>query len=226
MRRFVISMLLALTASVAGARQVADTLSMDTLPPLTKHQEAYIRRLERYHKFWRSLTPDFLRLQYAGSIGLINMGWGWAYARERRFETDIMLGFVPSYDKEDPFFTFTLRQSYMPWRLPIGTKGFGCQPLSCGFFFNSVLRSDYWTREPERYPDRSYYKFSTKIRIHLFVGQRYTCHIPSERRLLARNISAVWELSVCDLYFLNKVVNKSVPWYEMFSLSLGLKYDF
>ena len=145
MRRFVISMLLALTASVAGARQVADTLSMDTLPPLTKRQEAYIRRLERYHKFWRSLTPDFLRLQYAGSIGLINMGWGWAYARERRFETDIMLGFVPSYDKEDPFFTFTLRQSYMPWRLPIGTKGFGCQPLSCGFFFNSVLRSDYWT---------------------------------------------------------------------------------
>ena len=43
---------------------------------------------------------------------------------------------------------------------------------------------------------------------------------------MAQKLSAVWELSACDLYVLNRAVNKSLPWYEMFSLSLGLKYDF
>ena len=190
-----------------------------------KDETAYERRIRRYNQFWHSLTPDFVRFQYAGSVGLVNLGCGWAYGRRDKWETDLMLGFVTKYAKDKPFFTVTIRETFVPWEKHL--KGhFSCQPLSCGLFLNSVLRKDYWTREPERYPERSYYKFSTKVRFHLFVGQRYSFNIPADKRFMAQKLSAVWEVSACDLYVLNRAVNKSLPWYEMFSLSLGLKYDF
>lgn len=188
--------------------------------------EKYEQRLQRYQHFFQALTPDFLRLQYAGSTGLVNAGCGWEYGKRQQHETDIMLGYVPKYDKESWFITFTLRQTYVPWTKPLYGEAFSFQPLACGLFLNSVLDSEYWTREPDRYPNGSYYRFSSKVRLHLFVGQRYTFNIPEHKRYLSRQMSFVWELSTCDLYVVSKAINKSLPFHETLSLSFGLKYDF
>lgn len=188
--------------------------------------ERYEQRLARYQHFFQSLTPDFIRFQYAGSTGLFNLGCGWEHGKRKKFETDIMLGYVPKYDKESPFFTFTIRETYVPWTKPLNGEAFTFQPLSCGIFLNSVLSSEYWTREPDRYPGTSYYRFSSKIRAHIFIGQRYSMNIPKHKRYLSRQVSAVWELSTCDLYLISKIPNATLPWHEILSLSLGLKYNF
>lgn len=193
---------------------------------LMERIEKYEQRLEKYHHFFHSLVPEFIRFQYAGSTGLLNLGAGWNYGRRSQHETDFMFGYIPRYDKDSPLFTFTLRQTFVPWAKPLYGQRFSFQPLACGLFVNSVLSSEYWTREPKRYPDGSYYRFSSKLRFHLFVGQRYTFHIPIQKRFLARQVSFVWELSSCDLYIVSKFPNKSLPWHEILSLSLGLKYDF
>ena len=210
---------------------VADTMEQDTVAKLNRRIEQYEKRIARSHRVWMALLPSFYRLQYAGSIGLVNLGVGWEYGKHRQWETDLMFGFVPKYDKDDAFVTFTLRQTYVPWTKGLyrtherdgGRHWFTWQPLSCGLFLNSVLSKDYWTKEPERYPDRDYYRFSSKIRFHLFVGQRYTIHIPKEKRFLAKECSFVWELSTCDLYVVSKFVNGSIPLKDILSLSLGLK---
>lgn len=204
-----------------------------TIAELNDKIARYEARLARRHKIWLSVLPSFYRLQFAGSIGLINAGAGWHYGKRHQWETDFMFGYVPRYDKDYAFATFTLRQTYIPWTKPLYSfkgergKGFGVtwQPLSCGLFLNSVLRSDYWTKEPERYPDRDYYRFSSKIRFHLFLGQRYTLLIPKERRFIVKAISAVWELSSCDLYIISKFVNGTLPLKDILSLSLGLKFE-
>lgn len=188
--------------------------------------DKYEHRLEMYQRFFYSLTPDFVRVQYAGSTGLLNIGCGWEYGKHQQNETDIMFGYVPKYKKDSPFFTFTIRQSYIPWTMPLGDERFSMQPLSCGIFLNSVLDSEYWTREPERYPNRSYYRFPSKIRLHMFVGQRYTLHIPKHKRFISNKISAIWELSSCDLYIISKAINKTLPLWDTLSLSLGLKFEF
>lgn len=253
MKRFLISLsLLAAFPLIGAAQSMADSTATDTVHLAVEqtdlhelhHQDSitiarlnerianYEKRLARRNKIWLSLLPSFYRLQYAGSIGLINAGAGWHYGKRHQWETDFMFGYVPRYCKDDAFATFTLRQTYVPWTKPLYTfksekgKGayFSWQPLSCGLFLNSVLQSDYWTKEPERYPDRDYYRFSSKIRFHLFVGQRYTFHIPKEHRYLIKNISAVWELSSCDLYIVSKFVNGTLPLKDILSLSLGLKF--
>lgn len=230
-RLWIISILFSFVTNVA-AQSDSLTMKSDTTV-VSQHEielmekiDRYEHRLERYQKFFRSLTPDFIRVQYAGSTGLLNVGFGWEYGKRNQHETDIMLGYVPKYDKESHFFTFTLRQTYVPWTRPLYRDQFTFQPLSCGIFLNSVLDSGYWTREPDRYPDANYYRFSSKIRAHIFIGQRYTMHIPKHKRYLASRVSAIWELSTCDLYIVSKAINKTLPLVDILSLSLGLKYEF
>lgn len=213
MRLWIISFLLCYTSNVMAQ---TDSLKI----------ERYEQRLERYQRFFQSLTPDFVRLQYAGSTGLLNVGCGWEYGKNNQHETDIMFGYVPKYDKESHLFTLTLRQTYVPWTKPLYKDVLSFQPLSCGLFLNSVLNNEYWIREPDRYPNGSYYHFPSKVRIHVFVGQRYALHIPKHKRILSSKVSAIWELSTCDLYVRSKVVNKTLPFGDTLSLSLGLKYEF
>lgn len=251
MKRFLINIcFLALLPFSVTAQIVTDSLGTDsvlsskslemerhlqedslTIAALNEKIARYEARLARRNRVWMSLRPNFYRFQYAGSIGLLNLGAGWHYGKRHQWETDFMFGYVPRYDKDEAFATFTLRESFIPWRCHLYSfksekakeVQLSCQRLSCGIFFNSVLRGDYWTREPERYPDRNYYRFSSKIRLHLFIGQRYTIHIPKNRRYLIKDLSAVWELSSCDLYLISKFVNSSLPAKDIFSLSFGIK---
>lgn len=230
MRLWIISCLLCCAVNVMAQMDsvvvTVDSTAMQREEEMRKKIENYEQRLDRYYAFFHSLVPDFVRFQYAGSVGLINLGCGWDYGKRHQWETDFMFGYIPRYDKETPLFSFTLRQTCVPWTKPLYGERFSFQPLSFGMFVNSVLSSEYWTREPKRYPDGSYYRFSSKVRFHIFVGQRYTIHIPVHKRYLASKASFVWELSTCDLYLVSKVPNKSLPWHEILSLSLGLKYDF
>ncbi len=188
--------------------------------------DRYEYRLERHQRFLHSLIPDFYRIQYAGSTGLFNIGCGWDYGKRSQNETDIMFGYVPKYDKDSHFFTFTLRQTYVPCTKLLYKDVISFQPLSCGAFLNSVLDSRYWIREPDRYPNASYYLFSSKVRVHLFVGQRYTLHIPKHKRFLVSKVSAIWELSTCDFYIVSKTVNRTFPICDALSLSFGIKLEY
>ena len=52
---------------------------------------------------------------------------------------------------------------------------------SCGMYLNTVFGDEFWVNEPERYP-KGYYGFSSKVRIHAFLGQRITYDIDPQRR--------------------------------------------
>ena len=199
---------------------------LDSIDSLNRRLNAHERKLTRYHRFWNSLIPDFARVQYAGSVGLINAGAGWAYGSHDQWETDFMIGYVPEYDAGYPFATLTLRETFVPWTKNLYRQRYSFQPLSCGIFINTVLDSDYWVNEPGKYPGSSYYRFASKIRFHVFVGQRYTYIVPEARRTLGNKVSFVWELSTCDLYVVSKFINHTLPLIDILSLSFGLKLEF
>lgn len=248
MRQLLFSLLLLLPCTVSAQTATPD-LSHDSLAArlaTLEREHATLEneyaalesehaRLQRRARLWDAITPDHMRLQFCGNVGLVNLGVGWAYGKRDQWETDLMVGYVPKYTKDEALATLTLRQSFVPW-----TKGlyhgrtilhdrpvrFTLQPLSCGLMANAVLDGDYWVKEPVRYPDRDYYRFSTKVRFHIFVGQRYTMHFPNAERLFFKNASFVWEVSSCDLYLVSKIPNSWLSVTDILSLSLGLKMDF
>ena len=182
----------------------------------------YDRRVHRYRKHWNALIPTHIKVQYAGNMGLLSFGTGWDYGRRNQWETDVYLGFVPKYHSDKAKATFTLKQNYLPWSFQIKESPFSIEPLTCGLYLNTVFGNEFWVREPERYPS-GYYGFSSKVRIHIFLGQRVTFSIPEKMRWTARQIAFFYEISTCDLYLISAATNRYLRPRDYLSLSFGLK---
>ena len=181
----------------------------------------YDKRIHRYRGHWEKLIPTHTKVQFAGNMGLLSFGTGWDYGKKNQWETDVFLGFIPKYDSKRTKVTMTLKQNYMPWSLNLG-RGFSTEPLTCGIYFNTVFGNEFWVHEPDRYP-KGYYGFSSKIRSHIFLGQRLTYHIDPQRRYTAKSITFFYELSTCDLYLISAATNSYLRPRDYLSLSFGLK---
>ncbi len=204
-------------------------ISADSLPKAPadsgRHTtgETYRKRVDRYRRRWLRLIPSQHTVQYAGSIGVVAFGTGWHYGRRDNWETELLLGFVPKYNSDKAKVTLTLRQRYVPWHLPVG-RDWHVEPLTAGLFFSSIFGEDFWASEPSRYPKR-YYGFSTKIRTHVFLGQRLKYTIPDRYRLHNKSVSLYYELSTCDLYLVTAVTNRAVRLRDILSLAVGLRFE-
>lgn len=181
----------------------------------------YDKRIHRYRGHWEKLIPTHTKVQFAGNMGLLSFGTGWDYGKKNQWETDVFLGFIPKYDPKRTKVTMTLKQNYMPWSLNLG-RGFSTEPLTCGIYFNTVFGNEFWVHEPDRYP-KGYYGFSSKIRSHIFLGQRLTYDIDPQRRYTAKSITFFYELSTCDLYPISAATNSYLRPRDYLSLSFGLK---
>ena len=181
----------------------------------------YDKRIHRYRGHWEKLIPTHTKVQFAGNMGLLSFGTGWDYGKKNQWETDVFLGFIPKYDSKRTKVTMTLKQNYMPWSLNLG-RGFSTEPLTCGIYFNTVFGNEFWVHETDRYP-KGYYGFSSKIRSHIFLGQRLTYDIDPQRRYTAKSITFFYELSTCDLYLISAATNSYLRPRDYLSLSFGLK---
>lgn len=172
-----------------------------------------------YSKLWNSLTPKYAKAQFAGSIGMLSMGVGWDYGKGR-WETDALFGLIPRNSDKHAMVTFTLKQNYLPWKINLNDDIF-FEPLNCGLFLNTLLDGDFWVKEPDRYP-KGYYGFSTKVRIHVFVGERLTYKF-KRQDMFAKSISVFYEINASDLYLINAFTNSYLKPKDYLSLSFGIK---
>lgn len=221
LRIFVLSWVL-LTA--LPARVVAmEPASTDSIVTQVAVSYRYDKRVHRYRMGWDKLIPTHTALQYAGSIGFLSAGFGWDYGKHRQWETTLLFGYLPRYNSDKGRLTFTLKQNYTPWSRNL-TEQLSVEPLTCGLFFNTIASDEFWTNEPDRYP-KGYYGFSTRVRTHLFLGQRLTWNIDHsrDRRLLAKSITAYYELSTCDLYVVSAFTNRYLKPHDILSLAFGVK---
>ncbi|MCD8310407.1 MAG: hypothetical protein LUB83_04250 [Prevotellaceae bacterium] len=182
----------------------------------------YDKRVHRYRRAWEALTPTHTKIQMYGGMGLVSLGTGWDYGKRGQWETDVLLGIIPRYSSQCAKVTLTLKQNYIPWSVSLG-KDFSLEPLATGLYFNTVFSGEFWTREPDRYPKR-YYGFSTRLRTHIFLGQRIRFDVPDSYRMFSKSITFFYEVSSCDLYIVSAITNHLKP-RDYLRLSFGLKFQ-
>lgn len=205
----------------AQQNAVADT-TLAARDTMVKHSR-YDNRIHRYRRYWGALIPTQTVLQTCGNMGLFSFGVGWDYGKHRQWETQLLFGYIPKYDSNNAKMTMTLKQNYIPWSVTMG-HGWAFEPLECGLYFNTVFGSDFWTKQPSKYSS-GYYPFSTRFRPNIFVGQRFTKEVPHNKRRYIKSVTAFYELSTCDIYFMPLIRNGTVEFWDMFGLSLGLKFQ-
>lgn len=118
--------------------------------------------------------------------------------------------------------TFTLRQNYISWSIRC-CKRFAIEPFTTGVYLNLITGEDYWVRESDKYPGDSYYGFTSRLRTHLYVGQRFTYYLKNDS--LLRHITLYYELSANDLDIVAKCGNKSLDLSEIVYFSVGIKFQ-
>jgi hypothetical protein len=184
-------------------------------------QSAYEKRVEKRQIQWSKLIPTHHQMQVAGGMGFLSFGSGWDYGTKNQWETVTFLGFIPKYSTDKIKITFTLKQSYIPWEKHYN-EYLSFTPLSCGMYATTILDSDFWMSQPDKYPNR-YYTFSTKLRFNIFVGQRFTFKIPHAKRIFSRAVSVFYELSSNELYIVSALGNHSMKPQDYLRLSFGVK---
>lgn len=207
--------MLFLVLVLASCVMAGDSLP-DTIPTEPQEQSAK-------HHPWHRFLPTQLVAQNAGNMGWLSVGMGWAYGRNKQWETHLLAGFVPKGKSSYARATFTLKENFMPWRIRL-KKQMMLEPLSCGLYVNTIVGNQFWSRLPSRYPN-NYYWFSTRFRINVFMGERMTWQLRKGRRG-PRSITAFYELSTCDLYLHDYFANHSVKIRDIVGLSLGVKVGF
>lgn len=210
---------LSITTTTAMAQETTETVdSASVTNPI------YERHLVRYRRGWERIIPTHLKLQYAGGMGAISLGTGWDYGKRNQWETDVFLGFLPKFKSARPKFTFTLKQNYIPWKLPIHNSNFVVEPLTCSLYFNTIFGHEFWVNEPSRYP-KGYYGFSSKVRTNISIGERLTYKIPPQYRIIAHECTFFYEICSCDLYIVSAFTNKYLKPTDYLSLSIGVKFQ-
>ncbi len=171
---------------------------------------------------WQRIAPTHAKLQYAGSMGVASVGVGWDYGRQNQWESDVLVGFIPEHYSDAAHMTFTLRQTLTPWNLPLGERT-TFEPLSCGVYFNTISGDNFWTREPGKYGGK-YYKFTSRVRLHAFVGQRINLKRVAQGWL--QGLSLYYEFSVCDLNLISKFTNSKLKFSDIIYFSAGVRLQF
>lgn len=173
------------------------------------------------NKVLTALIPEHAKMQFYGGIGIASIGCGWDYGRNKQWETDLLVGIVPKYNTHSAKLSFTIKETFQPWNINLG-KGFEMRPMTCGLYVNTISGSYFWSSQPNRYPDNYYPWLSTRIRIHIFLGQSYTFRISSPSLKPLKAITAFYEVNTNDLYITSAVGNH-LAIDDIIRLSFGFK---
>lgn len=194
-------------------------------------ESRYERSLERRLQIWASLIPTHFVIQNAGNMGLLSAGIGWSYGKNRKWETDLLIGFIPRHDSSRLKVTTTLKGNYIPWRIDLTPNTTGgdkphwlFEPLTASLYLNTVYGSEFWKSQPSRYPDKYYEFMSTKFRLNVAFGQRITLKVPDNKRRRHSRIALFYEIGSCDLYIRSLFQGQDVSIGDIIGLSIGAKF--
>jgi len=173
--------------------------------------------------FWEVIVPEYSKIHYAGSMGMFSVGPGWLYGR-KHWETDLLVGFVPTDSRRPTLYTITIKQNYIPWWINI-SKTITFEPLETGLYLNAILNDkNLWASNPSRYPN-GYYWHSNRFKLNTFLGQRLRLKLKSNKQLI-KTITAFYEVSTCDLYLIKVFTDNYLKPKDYITFSVGARFGF
>ena len=165
--------------------------------------------------------PTHAKIQYAGNIGLISAGVGFAFFKEKA-EADVLIGYLPKSIGGVSITTLTVTAGYYPWKVDF-SKGYLFEPLYIGGYSSYAFGSDYYIELPDHYPQR-YYWWPTALRIGGYIGGRLSKDVHWKG---IEQIGFYYQLGTYDLKVVS--VMEYLDYFSItdaFDLAFGLRVKF
>ncbi|MCW3074406.1 MAG: hypothetical protein JWP69_1475 [Flaviaesturariibacter sp.] len=175
---------------------------------------------EEPRRHW--LVPHHAKLQYAGGIGFLAAGVGYANRKEK-LEMDLFYGYVPKSLDGLPIHTTTAKFAWWPIR-PITAKGLQVKPLATGLLVNYTFGKQYFAFSPEHYSFR-YYDHPTSLHAGIFLGSAIQTKPNPNKRI--RQWGLYYELLAYDVDIFSYAGNrKALSLADIVTLGIGVKAKF
>ena len=165
-----------------------------------------------------SKLPYHVKAQFAGDIGLVALGAGRSFFKEK-LETDLFLGYLPKKIGGQQLFTLALKGTYTPVK-PIQIKSVDWQPVRTGVHVAYTFGDEYFMFEPrDKYP-KSYYGFPTAVHLYYFLGGQ----VNFNRVEKLNKIGAYYEVGSNLEYIISYAQNPAyLSFGKIFNLDLGIR---
>lgn len=209
-RRLFAALCLAAALSPAPAR---GTSRSDALPADSATTPRHVSPLRR-------LLPTHIVVQYAGGIGFLSAGAGWAWGPKDILQTELLAGYVPPYSTGRGKLTFTLRQAVSPIRLRLSDR-ISAEPIAAALYLNLITGHEFIHGTPVRFPDK-YYGFLTYLRPGLSIGERIEWHFDGPGAAI-RGIMLYYAINASDLDLATWGTNRSIRLRDVVNISFGAR---
>ena len=166
--------------------------------------------------------PDHTVVQVAGNIGLLSVGLGYSYGKDK-VTTEFLYGLVPGFGSTTTIHILTAKTSYHPVKRALGNH-YLWEPIKFGTGISYSIGRQFHTTWPEQYP-AGYYWWTTSFRLTPFIGTTLSRKIGNENSLIKR-VELSPEIGTHDLAIISYLNNKKLPFYKILNLAIGTKFVF
>ncbi|MCF2446778.1 hypothetical protein L0657_22670 [Dyadobacter sp. CY345] len=174
-----------------------------------------------YAQVLKNLAPDYVGLQYAGSIGFISVGGGYDLFRQR-VRAGLNYGYVPK-EMGGNLHLLSTSLFYIPLKLKVSNT-VTINPLDVGMKAVYHFGDQFYLNWPERFP-RGYYWWKSALRLHLATESSVTHELKSTGRI--KSVTGYIELNTNDLYLISYVLNpSSLSVTDIIKIGCGLRIHF
>jgi len=179
-------------------------------------------KISAQKKGFKIKPPDHIKVQYAGGMGFISIGAGYA-TKNQKLEGDLYYGYLPESVGGVSIHSISGKITWIPIN-PVSIKKYQVEPLMTGLIVNYSFGKQYYSFDPPYYPYR-YYSFPTAIHSALFLGSRIGHNFPTNT--FVRQLSFYYEILSFDREIISLVSNpKSLQVTDIVTLSLGIRIGF
>jgi hypothetical protein len=169
----------------------------------------------------KSIYPDHVVVQYAGSTGWLGVGAGYNLSKDRA-RLGLHDGFVPE-EKGGKLKILSTSFFYKPYILHISDK-LDFSPLDIGAKLGYHFGDQFYINWPSRFP-KGYYWWKSALGLHLATETSVTFKLKVPGR--AKAVTAYLELNSSDLYLVSYIQNfKSLTLPDIVKAGVGLRVTF
>ncbi|HAN18832.1 MAG: hypothetical protein A2X13_07975 [Bacteroidetes bacterium GWC2_33_15] len=163
--------------------------------------------------------PDCIKIQHAGNIGFISVGFGYTWWNEV-IQTDMLYGYVPTHEGETTIHTFTIKNTFRLYQFRIKQK-YNISPV-LGFSVSLEPGYNSYLRVPGKYPEGYYYTNSIYAVLNLGMKSKFEL---DKKRFFSRVEPFVEVNTLADYLFYN-IIAWEYWGDDILSLALGINLFF
>lgn len=158
------------------------------------------------------ITPDHLKLQYAGSIGFISVGAGYEWAK-KKIHGDLYYGYVPAAVGGVDIHSVTGKFTWRPFSKTLDND-VQLDLLTTGMLLNYAFGRRYHLFSRTKY-SFVYYGFPTAAHINFFVGGGIS----------KKRTGLYYELGITDRDLVSYANNtRNIHFFEIVNIGIGARY--